>query len=626
MILLVGFHEASLFCVLTIVFLFRLNVHEIISYLEEDSPIISADIFITPPENVDFSDEDSGSEDSGHISNLARRQLLAEAEVRCQVPSSEGILETVEGIPSINRDMEDRNNGQDEQENQPSTSSSAEPPGKKAKIVVTRKWRQKDIESKLEQESTVPDFVLDKDNPLEFFEMFFDDEVYEMLRSSTEKNAIAKGQINFRLTIEEVKNFIGILLLSGYNSASRYRLYWDQSIDTHHPGVASCMTRNRFEELLRYFHACDNSQLDPDDKFAKVRPLWDMMNKRWLKYFPGDKHLSIDESMVPYFGKHGTKQHIHGKPIRFGYKIWSLCTRLGYLIYGEPYQGAKTGNTNPDLGVGGSVVTNLISKLPEGQHYRFYMDNFFTSLRLLDEVKQMGHDATGTLRANRVEKAPLKDVKEMKKTARGSYHQVTDINSSTTLVRYNDNNIVTIASTESGVQPLGKVKRWCNNKRVDVDQPHCYQLYNKFMGGVDRLDQNVGKYRIAIRLKRWYWQMMMFPINVCANNAFQLYRLSPAGQSKDSHDFLSFTRYIVQTYLILGKASSSIAKRPECKLPMVLKKKLPDSIRLDEKGHYIVRNETQIRCRQCHKNTKFKCSKCGVGLHQHCSQTFHTSK
>ncbi|KAL0860153.1 hypothetical protein ABMA27_010460 [Loxostege sticticalis] len=194
----------------------RLNVHEKISYLEEDSPIISADIFITPPENVDFSDEDSGSEDSGHIT-----------EVRCQVPSSEGILETVEGIPCIYRDMEDRNNGQDEQENQPSTSSSAEPPGKKAKIV-------------LEQESTVPDFVLDKDNPLEFFEIFFDDEVYEMVRPSTEKNAIAKGQINFRLTIEEVKNFIGILLLSGYNSASRYRLYWDQSIDTHHPGVASC--------------------------------------------------------------------------------------------------------------------------------------------------------------------------------------------------------------------------------------------------------------------------------------------------------------------------------------------------------------------------------------------------
>lgn len=594
-----------------------MNVNEIISALEEDSPIFSADIFITPPENNNLSDEDSGDEDSGDIGNLTGRQLLAEAEVRCQVQSAQGSLETIEGIPFISQDI---------QENQPSISSPQEPPAKKAKIIVSRKWRQKDITAKAEMESTVPNFVLDKDNPIEFFETFFDNDVYELLRSSTEKNAIAKGQVNFRITIEEVKNFVGILLLSGYNSTSRYRLYWDQSIDTHHPGVASCMTRNRFEEILRYFHTCDNSCLPPDDKFAKVRPLWDMMNERWLKYFPGDKHLSIDESMVPYFGKHGTKQHIHGKPIRFGYKIWSLCTRLGYIIYGEPYQGAKTGNTNPNLGVGGSVVTNLISKLPDDEKYSFYVDNFFTSLRLMDEVKQMGHNITGTLRANRLEGAPVKDIKEMKKTARGSYHQVTDINSDITLVRYNDNNIVTIASTESGVQPLGKVKRWCNNKRIDVDQPHCYQLYNKFMGGVDRLDQNVGKYRIAIRLKRWYWQMMMFPINSCANNAFQLYRLSPAGQAKNAHDFLSFTRYIVQTYLILGKASSSLPKRIESKLPMPLKKQLPDSIRLDEKGHYIVKNETQIRCRQCHKNTKFRCSKCGVGLHQHCSQTFHTTK
>lgn len=84
---------------------------------------------------------------------------------------------------------------------------------------------------------------------------------------------------------------------------------------------------------------------------------------------------------------------------------------IGVSYFGEPYQGAKTGCTNPYLGVGGSVVMNLISKLPEKEHYSFYIDNFFTSLRLLDEVSKIGHDATGTLRANRVEDAPLKDVK-----------------------------------------------------------------------------------------------------------------------------------------------------------------------------------------------------------------------
>ncbi|XP_017488906.1 PREDICTED: piggyBac transposable element-derived protein 2-like [Rhagoletis zephyria] len=101
--------------------------------------------------------------------------------------------------------------------------------------------------------------------------MFFDDEVYELLRSSAEKNAIAKSQMNFRVTTEEVKNFIGILLLSGYNTVSRYRLYCDYSIDTHHAGVASRMTRNRFEEPLRYFHASGNGNISPDDKYDEYQ-------------------------------------------------------------------------------------------------------------------------------------------------------------------------------------------------------------------------------------------------------------------------------------------------------------------------------------------------------------------
>lgn len=256
-------------------------------------------------------------------------------------------------------------------------------------------------------------------------------------------------------------------------------MYWEHRVDCSFPTVAALMSRNRFEDLLQFFHAADNNNLDPNDKFAKVRPLWKLLNARWVKYYPGDKNLSIDESMIPFYGKHGTKQHIHGKPIRFGYNNWSICTRLGYLIYGELYQGASTGNTHPELGVGASVVLDLISKLPQGS-YSFYFDNFFTSLPLLDELQKVGHDGTGTIRAHRTEKAPLKDPKEMKKTSRGSHHQCTDVLSNITLVRYNDNNIVTVASTQCGSEPKSKVKRYCDKKKKEVDQPRCFVKYNKF--------------------------------------------------------------------------------------------------------------------------------------------------
>lgn len=46
--------------------------------------------------------------------------------------------------------------------------------------------------------------------------------------------------------------------------------------------------------------------------------------------------------MVPYFGRHGSKQFIRGKTIRWGYKFWMATTISGYIEWFEPYQGAST--------------------------------------------------------------------------------------------------------------------------------------------------------------------------------------------------------------------------------------------------------------------------------------------
>ncbi|XP_046677501.1 piggyBac transposable element-derived protein 3-like [Homalodisca vitripennis] len=178
------------------------------------------------------------------------------------------------------------------------------------------------------------------------------------------------------------------------------------------------------------WHVNDNWVANKDDKFAKVRSVMCMLNERWLRYFPGDIYLSIDESMVPYFGRHGLKQHIHGKPIRFGYKVWILATRLGYAIQAEPYQGKATGATIPEL---------------------------------------------GTIRVDRVEDAPLRKPQDLKKEPRGTFHQITDTDTNITLVRYMDNSVFTIASTATGVHPEGKAKRWSssNKKHIVVPQPNC---------------------------------------------------------------------------------------------------------------------------------------------------------
>ena len=48
------------------------------------------------------------------------------------------------------------------------------------------------------------------------------------------------------------------------------------------------------------------------------------------------------------------------------------------------------------------------------------MDNYFTRPALLRHLSAMGVAATGTLRANQMENAPLQDVVKMNKEKRGS--------------------------------------------------------------------------------------------------------------------------------------------------------------------------------------------------------------
>ena len=77
------------------------------------------------------------------------------------------------------------------------------------------------------------------------------------------------------------------------------------------------MQRNRFDKIMKYFHAADNHQLVAEDEFAKVQPFLKILNKNFMMYSavfdPGN--IFIDESMIPYFGRHPSKQFIRGKHI-----------------------------------------------------------------------------------------------------------------------------------------------------------------------------------------------------------------------------------------------------------------------------------------------------------------------
>ena len=102
------------------------------------------------------------------------------------------------------------------------------------------------------------------------------------------------------------------------------------------------MPRHMFEPIPRNPNLRVNEQLDKQlEKFSNIRLVINELNKTFLKFSFNGESKSIDESMIPYYGSHGSGQQINNKTIRVGYSIWFLAETYHSLVQFEPHQGVK---------------------------------------------------------------------------------------------------------------------------------------------------------------------------------------------------------------------------------------------------------------------------------------------
>ena len=472
-----------------------------------------------------------------------------------------------------------------------------------------RRWKKADLVSSLPQFDPInlatPNFEEESMSPVNYFELFFSDHLLKYIVGETNRYAAQRENSDFITTVSEMRKFFGILLFSGYHTVPQARQYWKTSeSDVFLPIISQAMRRDRFTLMCKFIHFADNTNLDTSrDRFAKVRPLIDRLRLSFIKYAPLEQQLSIDESMVPYFGRHGAKQFIRGKPIRFGFEMWALCLKSGYCINYDFYQGAGN-NRNKDLGLGGSVVVDLINVLPK-QPFTIYTDRFFSSIKLSDELHKLGFGFTGTAKTNRIDKCPI-HITDSKR--RGSYDYLFD--GSNIVVQWIDNGLVTVISNIDSVEPIRKTFRWsqAEKKRIDVDQPNVIQMYNMYMGGVDRMDQNINKYRSSIRVRKWFWPIFIHLMEAAVSNAWMLYRDHEYSHAKLS--LLEFRRQIARHYLNYDVSTSGVVIRRNHQ----------------QNDMHLVNKTTRGRCRQCQKPTVYQCISCRCRLHpDDCFQAFHGS-
>ena len=142
-------------------------------------------------------------------------------------------------------------------------------------------------------------------------------------------------------------------------------MYW--SPKTRSPIIANVMGLTRFENLKRFFHVNDNSEM-PDrgsidfNRLYKVRPLLDSVLSCCQKV-PQEENQSIDEQIIPTKGRSSLRQYLPNKPQKWGIKVWARCGVSGIIYDFDVYVGKQDDqNVSREFGKVGVVVIEVDKK------------------------------------------------------------------------------------------------------------------------------------------------------------------------------------------------------------------------------------------------------------------------
>ena len=122
------------------------------------------------------------------------------------------------------------------------------------------------------------------------------------------------------------------------------------------------MARDRFLHILCFLHFADNSHR-PDggkehDQLWKLRTVFDKLNEAYAKFYNPSEHLAVDKVITNFKNR---------------------------VIFRHTFQRKENVSTTDDMTATRATVRHLTSRV-EGLGHKIFMDNFFSSSRLFDDL------------------------------------------------------------------------------------------------------------------------------------------------------------------------------------------------------------------------------------------------
>ncbi|PFX34730.1 PiggyBac transposable element-derived protein 1 [Stylophora pistillata] len=217
---------------------------------------------------------------------------------------------------------------------------------------------------------TAPRIEIEEDmKAVDFFQLYSTDAVWNHIVNQTnlyaeQKRGPEERSVWYALTVDEFKAWIALTLNMGIVNKPSLCLYWITEAVFKTPFFPGVMSRDRF-----------------------------------LAVYNPERKLSIDETLIKFKGKIYFRQFIPIKPGGFGIKCFTLAeVSSGYGLVSKVYTGKENGVVQTDLGR--RAVMGLMQSFLDKGHTH-YMDNYYTSVPLFEDLEERGTLACGTARSNR---------------------------------------------------------------------------------------------------------------------------------------------------------------------------------------------------------------------------------
>ena len=431
-------------------------------------------------------------------------------------------------------------------------------------------------------------------SPVTLFNLFFSDEVLASIADHTNLNAKIVLQDPERrkpyerpwhpVSVAELKAYIATYIWMGCHGEKAVEDYWctDARKVSPHIEITSHIGRNRWEQIDRFLHISkpQGDKKTRQSPYDKLEPLSSHLRRKFKQYWKTGKHIAIDETIQRFMGRAWETVNIPTKPTPEGYKIWVLA-QAGYVLdwlYHIKGDKANEGPVGLDkkwtyrLGFSRTeaVVLQLMTQcgLSKDKHI-VWLDNLFTTERLLTQLREEGFGAAGTIRLKKTvteEKEETsgtqKQKKKKKEPFQGIDSSLADLkikyasqipwgrlygklskNKKVMHLAWKDQNVVLFMTTVSkAIETIlrkrkrpSKTSTHALTSRVPFGEKAIKELliplfidqYNHFMNGVDIADQLRAYYTTQRTHVKTWKPLWHFLLDTTITNCWKLYSATP---------------------------------------------------------------------------------------------------